>query len=326
MNDGFKISAYAVNSILDRIDPLIREISGVLAGVDPECLHRMRVGSRRLRMALRLQAEYAGLPDSPAFSRLIRLVTRTLGEARDLDVQIMWLKEFLNSCTTNEKAGVSRLILRLSQERESIQPRIALTISDITDDPVFKKTTEALRLARLDAEMSGITTANSDVEHATRAINLQLDSVIQHSMSLMTPEAHEGHHRMRIEVKRLRYAMEISMGVYGVVEKELDGYMAVVKKLQAMLGVLHDADVWIGRIPEMSAAELERTKKYFGAPTNFSRLSPGYDAIARDRLRFREEQYERALNFWNETVDSGRWKEFRDLLLRTYREIVGMQG
>ncbi|MDR3353401.1 MAG: CHAD domain-containing protein [Synergistaceae bacterium] len=312
-------SLFAINSILDRIDPMIREIPGVVDGTDPECLHRMRVASRRLRSALRLQAEHAGIADARAFFRLIRSVTRTLGNARDLDVQKAWLEEFLGRCLQREKSGVSRLILRLSQERQSLQPQIIGAVSNITNDPVFKGTMEKLISARFDAEMNGAATTEGDIWYATRIIGIQLESVIQHSASLISRDAHEAHHRMRIEVKRLRYAMEIFRGVYADIEDRLDGYMALVKELQGLLGDLHDADVWVERAPELSAAEMKRTEIYFGTSKPFGSLAPGYDAIEKDRSAFRDEQFERTFNFWNETTRSGQWRALRETILLAYR-------
>jgi CHAD domain-containing protein len=315
-------SLFAINSILDRIDPMIREIPGVAEGADPEYLHRMRVASRRLRSALRLQAEHAGLMDAKAFFRLVRSVTRTLGNARDLDVQRAWLEGFMGRCLQRERSGVRRLILRLSQERESLQPQIAGVVSNITNNPVFAGTMEKLISARFEAEMSGASATEGDIWYATRVIGIQLESVIQRSASLISRDAHEAHHRMRIEVKRLRYAMEIFRGVYAGIEGKLDGYIALVKELQGLLGDLHDADVWVGLAPKLSAEELKRTEIYFGTAKPFGSLAPGYDAIEKDRSAFRDEQFERTFNFWDEAASTGQWRGLRETILLAYREIT----
>jgi CHAD domain-containing protein len=313
-------SLFAINSILNRIDPMIREIPGVVDGRDPEYLHRMRVASRRLRSALRLQAEHAGLTDAKAFFRLVRSVTRTLGNARDLDVQRAWLEEFMGRCLQREKSGVRRLILRLSQKREGLQPQIAGVVSNITGSPVFAGTMEKLISARFEAEMNGASATVGDIRYATRVIGIQLESVIQQSASLISKDAHEAHHRMRIEVKRLRYAMEIFRGVYAGIEDKLDGYMALVKELQGLLGDLHDADVWVKSVPELSAEEMKRTEIYFGTAKPFGSLVPGYDAIEKDRSAFRDEQFERTFNFWDEAARTGQWRGLRETILLAYRE------
>ena len=54
-----------------------------------------------------------------------------------------------------------------------------------------------------------------------------------------------GHHALRIEVKRLRYTMEICRPLYG---GRLDGQIEAVKRLQTLLGEIHDCDVWFGHL------------------------------------------------------------------------------
>ncbi|MDR1481732.1 MAG: CHAD domain-containing protein [Synergistaceae bacterium] len=312
---------FAINSILDRIDPLTREIPGIVNGDNPECLHRMRVASRRLRSALRLQAERVGLADARALFKLVRSITRILGSARDLDVQKAWLEEFMSRCLQREKGGVNRLILRVSQERQKLQPQIVQAVSNITDNPVFKNAVEKLLSARLEAEMNGVA-AEGDIWYATRVIGIQLEFVIQQSISLISRDAHQAHHRMRIEVKRLRYAMEIFGEVYSGIEEKWNEYMAMIKELQGLLGDLHDADAWVERAPLLSVAEMERTEIYFGTAKHFVSLAPGYDAIEKDRTAFRDEQFKRTFDFWNETTKAGEWRGLREIILLTYRRKV----
>ena len=311
------ISAFAPTAVLERIDPLLREIPGVIAGSDPEYLHRMRVASRRLRMALRILKDDAGLSDAGGFFRLVRSVTRTLGEARDLDVQIGWLEEFAARCGAKERGGVKRIALRLGRRREKVQPRIIRAIEKIPDSPVFLETVKELRRVRLEAEMSGLVTSPGDYEHATREIVLQTENVIQHSSSLLSPDSVEAQHNMRIEVKHLRYIMEIFKDLYG---EGLDDYISVAKKLQGLLGDLHDADVWVAVTPDFAARERERTISYYGSAAQFARLSPGYSAIIADRAEFRQEQYKVIVKYWNETLDDDVWQKLRAFLVDEYRE------
>lgn len=311
-----RVSLYAVNAILDRIDPMLREVSGVITA-DAENLHRMRVASRRLRMALRLLSLYAGLSNERAFFKLAREVTRTLGEARDIDVRISWLDEFAASRTPSELCGVKRVSLRLRQRREALQPKIARTVASLAEEAVLTAARQSLCEKRLRAEMSGREDPLHDLEHATRVICLQLDALTNLSVSLASPEAICAQHQMRIETKHLRYAMEILCGLYNA---ELGEYIALAKKLQTMLGELHDADVWIEAMPLFIERETQRTLRYFGSARPFARLRGGCEAIARDRGDFRASQYEKTKSFWDETRESGKWGELRELVIREYRE------
>ena len=79
---------YGAEHLLGSLDSLTSEIKGVKGEDDIEFVHRMRVASRRLRSALVLFGECFDAEDVRNWNRAIRSVTRDLGEARDLDVQI----------------------------------------------------------------------------------------------------------------------------------------------------------------------------------------------------------------------------------------------
>ncbi len=311
-----RISLYAIGGILDRLDPMLREIPGVIEAQDPEYLHRMRVASRRLRMALRLLGSFAGLSNAKAFFRLARAVTRTLGEARDLDVQLCWLDEFAASCSSRELPGVKRVALRLRQRREAAQPEVARLVANLADEPVFVDTRQNLREKKLNTEMSGTADPLRDLEHPTRVVCLQLDTMHQYALSLQSPGAVAMHHQLRIEAKHLRYAMEIFGDLY---EGALDEYIALAKKLQTLLGELHDADVWVETMPRFTEREKNRTIRYYGSVRPFSRLQGGCEAIARDREDFRASQYEKAKGFWEEAEREGKWSGLRELVMGAYR-------
>jgi CHAD domain-containing protein len=317
-------SAYAIDEILSRINIMVREIPGVMSSEDPECLHRMRVATRRLRAAMGLLSGEAGIVGGKDFFKLVRSVTKRLGEARDLDVQVLWLCEFEKSCRKNERPGVERLILRLTQSRSKKQPAIVRLLSELDEGRILSDTIKSLQIARLGIDMAG-GESGGDVERATRVIGLQIESLIQHSVSLSSPEAADAQHRMRIETKRLRYAMEVYRMLY-VDTESLDGYISVVKKLQSILGELHDADLWITRIPELMEREKKLTTRYFGTPRNFGRLAAGYNAVIRDRTAFRASQYELASEFWSSTVKDNAWGGLRSLILAAYRDGAGLSG
>jgi CHAD domain-containing protein len=325
-------SSYAVGAILDRIDRMMAEIPGVIAAEDTECLHRMRVASRRLRTALHLMSGEAGIADGRVFFKLVRTVTKSLGRARDLDVQIEWLGRFAGTCALRERSGVRRLMLRLGQEREKLQPSITDMLSSLAVDRTLADVMHRLQTTRIEIEMTGAAPRGTDMAQATRILGLQIESVIRHSASLAVPEASEAQHRMRIETKRLRYAIEVYRDLYAVVFDEcgapegmnaLDEGLLIVKKLQSLLGDLHDADVWIARIPEFIERERDFTERYFGTPRFFfRRIAAGYEAIATDRSAFRAARYQSITEFWRATLRENSWGKLRSLLLAAYRSCV----
>jgi len=81
------VGEYACRVIAEQYGRMVEQEVGVLADQDPEYLHQMRVGSRRLRTALQVFSPVIKLPKK-AGERQIRAIARTLGALRDLDVQI----------------------------------------------------------------------------------------------------------------------------------------------------------------------------------------------------------------------------------------------
>jgi len=114
--------SFVLDSVLERLIPLRAEEEGVRLAEDPEYLHRMRVATRRLRSALPLLAESVSAGDLALWSREIRRFTRALGRARDGDVQIIFLKELIDTWEDRAlRPGLERLLLRRSQRRDRLQ-------------------------------------------------------------------------------------------------------------------------------------------------------------------------------------------------------------
>ena len=114
--------AYGAERLLASLDSLSSEIRGVKGEDDIEFVHRMRVASRRLRSALGLFGECFDADEVRKWNRTVRSVTRDLGEARDLDVQIAFLKEFVGS--HEDYPSLRALMTELEDRRASAQPRI----------------------------------------------------------------------------------------------------------------------------------------------------------------------------------------------------------
>jgi putative phosphoesterase len=89
--------------------PLLAELNGELIGVktatsqdDIEYVHQSRVASRRIRAALPFFSGCFEQKTVQSWIHSVRDVTRSLGEARDLDVQIAFLIQFMKTHTTHD--------------------------------------------------------------------------------------------------------------------------------------------------------------------------------------------------------------------------------
>lgn len=90
--------------------PLLRslqqELSGVKAADDIEYVHRARVATRRLRACLTIFSPSLPSKNVKTWRRTIRNITRSLGEARDLDVQIDFINTFISKQIRDTCQGV----------------------------------------------------------------------------------------------------------------------------------------------------------------------------------------------------------------------------
>ena len=136
---------YGAQVVLERIAPLLREVEGVRRNEDPECLHRMRVASRRLRSALLLLEGCVPPETLRSWRRAMRRLTRVLGEARDLDVQLLFLEDFLGKSGTDaslseEDGAASDATAKLRKDiQEALPPEMLAGVERLAgtfrDDP-----------------------------------------------------------------------------------------------------------------------------------------------------------------------------------------------
>lgn len=295
--------ALGVQALSARLAALLAEGPGLRRRADPEHLHRMRVASRRLRAAARLFAPCWPRAWRPRWRRELRRLTRALGAARDLDVQLIWLSARLAGLPGDspERPGLARLRLRLEQARERGQRRVVRALTRF-------ETRTAPALAAFLARRHGfgpVPAPTADARAAARAaLAPLLAELLAHAPHLTDPAAAAEHHALRIAAKRLRYALEI----FAPLDPEpLGAALRAARRLQSKLGDLHDCDVWIAFVPGFLEEERRRTLAYFGEPAPFAALRPGLLALAEDRARRRPVLHAECVALWNELDAQGVW-------------------
>lgn len=94
-DEGFCL--FGAETLQKLMGDLTAEADGVRESDDIEYIHRMRVASRRIRAALPIFACCFSGKDYNRFRIGVRSITRSLGAARDLDVQIEYIRSYLDS-------------------------------------------------------------------------------------------------------------------------------------------------------------------------------------------------------------------------------------
>lgn len=306
-----EVCLFASEALTKRVWALLDEAAGVRENRDPECLHRMRVASRRLRNALSLFGGCFPEEERKRWEKEARNVGRALGEARDADVQAASVAALVKNLGDRRlRPGAERLLLRLKQRRERLQPKVLRALDELEESELKNGFPEALRglSARMRLSLPEPAEGMKTVRDAAvellvrRAVELEaFQPVADH------PERVEELHAMRVAVKRLRYTLEIFRSLF---DGETEPVLETLKKLQDLLGEVHDCDVWIEFLPLFLEKERRRTFRYFGHERPMARLRPGIGFLLEEFRRRRGERFEEFRDFWRKNQEAVGWKGF----------------
>ena len=304
---GPTLVGFAGQALLERLQRMLKESRGVRLGEDPECLHRMRVASRRLRSALTLFEPLFEGKGTRRWCREVGGLARTLGDGRDLDVQTQYLETFIAGCGDRAlRPGPERLLLRLRQRREALQRTLVASLDSFFDGPTPSAMAEAFRGLLESDLLCGAPEEGHLGDRAAEALFPLLARLLSFSGSARCPEDVEGLHSMRIAAKRLRYAVEIFLPHLGEGGESL---LDEARSLQGLLGRIHDDDVWIAFLPDFIDEERRRTVAFYGHGRPFPRLLPGLEALGKAVAADRERTYQTFLDRWEELEKRGFWSD-----------------
>jgi CHAD domain-containing protein len=221
-----------VHAVLEQVETNAR---GLRASSDPEVLHQLRVGLRRLRSALRAFDGILGQKETKRLRRSLRKLSPKLGRARDLDVLVQRLEA--------NRASVD-LIARVRKQRNTARMTARRTVSS-------KAFARMLAEARTIApEESGQTLTQFGAAALARA-HRKLRKAAQ-GIDWQDPAQR---HAVRIRVKRLRYSCEFFAPAFA--SRRAPAYVSALKTLQEVLGELNDIAVGRELLPEFRATAEE---------------------------------------------------------------------
>jgi CHAD domain-containing protein len=99
-SETLTLGEFALASIQKHFHKSIKYEAEIFKDRDPEPLHQMRVGMRRLRTALTVFAPFVSLSND--LERDITKISKRLGSVRDLDVLGLWLQDFIAASALDE--------------------------------------------------------------------------------------------------------------------------------------------------------------------------------------------------------------------------------
>jgi CHAD domain-containing protein len=213
----------------DRVKRVFRELPGAVAGQE-EPVHQVRVAGRRLRVALPLLARRGEGRAVRRALRVLRKLTRTVGEGRDLDV-ILGLFEDRLAALKSASAEQRALLSRLRAARARGRGQVADRVFDLDIDGLRRNLRRILQGGAADS---------ATVLTRVRALREEEGAAILRGFSQVGDRYRPAPlHALRRRARRLRYAAEVEDAVRG----EESRAPALWKRLQDGIGVIHDHDV-----------------------------------------------------------------------------------
>jgi len=210
---------------------IIRQRNRVRRGAGVAPVHELRVASRRLQEALDFLTPW--LPQGPRrkLHRRARRIRRTLGELRNADVMVELAEDLMRRLSAPQRAVLRPFLARLRSEAAGLRRRAIHRRGPPV--PGVRK-----RIGRLLKDLPKSSAETLDdrgdeiLSERIRDVSTALKAARRDSATAM--------HRLRIAVKRYRYALEF---LERAGRKELQDAIQETRNLQTELGHLHDLDV-----------------------------------------------------------------------------------
>lgn len=198
--------------------------TGAAAGRDPEYLHQLRVGIRRLRSVLRTFRELLRRRGADAIDRQWRAIMHTLGSARDWDL-------FHRTLDGGE-------LRREADQRRRETQRLARAL---VKSPRFRKVRSAtFAWARQRPWRRHADAGERLPRFARQALDHLHARLCKAAQGINWRDAGR-RHRVRIRVKRMRYACDFFAAAFR--PRRMRAFLDRLHSLQDLLGELNDIQV-----------------------------------------------------------------------------------
>lgn len=229
------VGSYAYRAIKKYVNHILQQEKGVLARRDPEYLHQMRVGLRRLRATCKAFEFAVVLPVS---DRKLKQLGKILGQARDLDVLHIWLEGYTRQA--NLKKSEANVLHRLKRTLEKQRKKYVVQTDKLFHSKKYKRLFKALNQWLQHPQYGNLASLPMDVALP----DIQMSAVSQlllHPGWLVTnnknPTQLKQVHDLRKVIKNVRYQMSLFREFYG---EEYRSQVSAFRQLQDVLGELQD--------------------------------------------------------------------------------------
>jgi CHAD domain-containing protein len=243
----------ALRKILSyQFDRLRRQFPGIKRDIDTEFVHQARVSTRRIRSALRYFRGAISEPTAAYLAGELKWLGGLFGAVRDLDVFLLNLKRFegqIERFPAKKRQALENWIERHRRE-------LLRVLCDALESSRYR-TLESRLIQLLERALPvrpRLPLAGKAVQEvAPDLIMEKFDAVIRQGQIVLARPKLKQFHRLRIQVKRLRYACEFMAPAY---DGSLDPFIERTVEIQDCLGELQDT-VFTRRFVDSLCADWE---------------------------------------------------------------------
>lgn len=217
---------------------------GFLDGRDPEFLHQLRVGFRRLRVALAMPEDTEWRAALEPLREEMRWLFSVLGPVRNWDV---FLAEMLPPLMHH--LGTDSGLVALRSRCLRLRRRNFALARQAVGSPRYCALLLSLGMllyGRTPAELSG-----TAAPAFGRAVIARRDRTLRKRGEALASATPEERHRARIAAKKLRYCAEFFAALYP--QKKVRRYVDALADLQDALGLINDAAVGAAIVTELGS-------------------------------------------------------------------------
>jgi CHAD domain-containing protein len=263
---------YAYQAVQKHFKKILKWEKPVKKDEDPEALHQMRVGMRRLRTAVSRFSIALDL-SKPVSDKNIGKIARRLGNLRDLDVLKESIeKDYKPHLSKKEQKYLNTAFDAIAKQREHALETVESTLKDDSYKSLKQSMEEWLEKPSY-KDLASITIQQVlpdlllpevsqfllhpgwlvGTEVGELELKIRKDWEAENIEQQLTDKG-ESLHSLRKQAKRVRYQMELFSDLYS---ESYSAYIADVKSIQDVLGAMQDSVVLTEWLEDVFKSDLD---------------------------------------------------------------------
>ncbi|BCO08457.1 CHAD domain-containing protein [Desulfolithobacter dissulfuricans] len=215
-----------------------RNLPGIFDDLDSEFLHDFRVAIRRTRTGLAQFKKVLPAETTALFKNEFAWLGRVTGPTRDLDVYLLYRDDYLARLPEVLQPGLDEFFQDLARRRQEEFKRLVRALQA----PRYREIVSSWReYLQSDREEEPAAAGMPVTDFARQIIYRRYRRVMKDGRAITDRSPDESLHRLRIQCKKLRYALEFFTSLFP--EEDMTRVIKQLKKLQNNLGDFNDLSV-----------------------------------------------------------------------------------